>query len=353
MKRGQSKEPLSTQMKRHVSRPVKTEDETGPYTGNFNTMISTGSTLLNLAISGKRVRGGGIPGGIVLEAFGPSQSGKTALLCEIAGNVQRKGGEALFEDPEARLDQEFGSMFGMKIPEENYKSPDLITSVFKDIREWEPKAQGCINGIFGDSLAALSTKMEMEDDEGDKMGMRRAKEFSEGLRKHCRIIKNKNYIFVASNQVRINSEAQNKFSPKYSVPGGLAFTFYSTVRLKFNTPEKITKEVTFNGKKIKQTIGITVEIEVIKTMDVPYRKAQVTILYGYGIDDIRDNLQFIKDHTKNNMYYVGDQKLDVSLDKSIAMVEEMKLEKKLKNEVIDLWEKISELFEPDRKQKQR
>ena len=37
------------------------------YDGNTETMISTGSTLLDLAITGGRVRGGGLPGGILVE----------------------------------------------------------------------------------------------------------------------------------------------------------------------------------------------------------------------------------------------------------------------------------------------
>ena len=39
-------------------------------------LISTGSTLLDLAFSGGRVRGGGLPGGIMVEISGPSSAGK-------------------------------------------------------------------------------------------------------------------------------------------------------------------------------------------------------------------------------------------------------------------------------------
>ena len=62
------KEKLSAQMKRktETKEPPKSE-----YDGNFGTVISTGCTLLDFAISGGRVRGGGLPGGILVEAFGP------------------------------------------------------------------------------------------------------------------------------------------------------------------------------------------------------------------------------------------------------------------------------------------
>ena len=57
--------------------------------GNSNLVISTGSTLLDLAVSWERVRGGGLPAGILVEIFGPPSSGKTTFLCEIAGGAQR------------------------------------------------------------------------------------------------------------------------------------------------------------------------------------------------------------------------------------------------------------------------
>ena len=56
MKRGDS---LSKQLKSRVSEKPKSDNDV--YEGNFKTIVSTGSTLLDLIISGRRVRGGGIP----------------------------------------------------------------------------------------------------------------------------------------------------------------------------------------------------------------------------------------------------------------------------------------------------
>lgn len=322
--------------------------------GNFKTVISTGSTLLDLAISGKRVRGGGCPGGIVVEAFGPSQSGKTALLSEMAGELIRKGGDSQFHDPEARLDAEFAAIFGMTIDPEKYYQPDTVTQVFQKVNVWEaePTIPNAVNGIFADSLAALSTDLEMEKAEGDKMGTRRAKEFSEQLRKNCRIIKQKNYLMVCSNQIRMNIDA-GPYAAKFSTPGGKAFEFYASVRLKFGAPTKIYKTVKIAGKEQKKVIGVETEIEVIKTVDEPYRKCSIVIKYGYGIDDIMANLQYIKTNTTNTTYCVGDQKLSTSLEEAIQKVEELDLVTELKNEVIDLWEEIQEKFTMKRKSKQR
>ena len=181
-------EKLSRQIQRKVETTKKEKyvEFEGKFLGNN---ISTGSTLLDLAISGGRVRGGGLPAGILVEIFGPSGSGKTVLLSEIAGNIQTKGGEIMFHDPEARLNKQFAKMFGLVLKDEDYTRTDTIPELFKSVRAWEPpEKKGTIHGVMADSLAALSTDQEMDNEEGDKMGMRRPKEFSEQLRRTCRIL---------------------------------------------------------------------------------------------------------------------------------------------------------------------
>ncbi len=351
MERQTSKEKksLSTQVKAHAKKKNKVKEA---YTGNTEIMISTGSTLLDLAISGKRKRGGGLPKGILVEIFGPSGSGKTVLLCEIAGAVSRTGGNIMFHDPEARLNKQFASLFDFNTDEIELTTPDTIPQVFNGVRTWDVKdKKDSVNGIFADSLAALSTNLEMENKEGDKMGMRRAKEFSEELRKTCRILTDKNLLMVCSNQVRVNMDA-GPYGQKYVSPGGESIGFYSSVRLRMFNPKKIKIKKRIGGKEVERIIGITTEIEVYKnSVSEPYKKAPLTILFDYGIDDIRQNLQYIKDFTKNTVYMVNDTVLDKSMDESIKIVEDKELEKELKEQTIDLWEKIESKFESNRTKK--
>lgn len=347
MKRTINPESLSSQMKRKAHTLKKEEERAG----NFNTIISTGSTLLDLAISGGQVRGGGLPGGILVEAFGPSGSGKTVLLSEIAGAVQRQGGEVMFADPEARLNKTFAAMFGLNLKDENYSKPSKVPEVFKAVRTWEPEGKKQIHGIFADSLAALSTSMEMDNDDGDKMGMRRAKEFSEELRKTCRIITEKNYLMVCSNQVRVNVDA-GPYGQKYTTPGGEAIGFYASLRLRFNRAEKIKLKKKIVGKEEARVIGVETLIEVFKSsIWKPFHTAPVTILFDYGIDDIRQNLQYIKDHTTNKVYTCGGDLLSNSMDDAIKMVEASGWQDLLKEEVINLWEEIESKFTQTRKPK--
>jgi len=339
---------LSRQVRAKVSKKPEEKQE---YDGDIDKMISTGSILLDLAISGGRVRGGGIPAGILVEIFGPASSGKTVLLSEIAGAIQRQKGEVMFHDPESRLNKQFARIFDLDTEEMNYGTPNTVPEVFKAVRDWEPESKH-INGIFADSLAALSTDLEMGED-GDKMGMRRAKEFSEECRKTCRILTKNNYLMVCSNQIRQNLDA-GPYGQKYKSPGGEAIGFYSSLRLRMSNPKKIKETRKVSGKEVMRVVGVKTEVEVFKSsVWKPYRTAPITILFDYGIDNTRDCLQFIKDYTRNTTYCLGTVDLDSSMDKAIKIIEEKRLEHDLKEETITLWETIESKFETERKPKIR
>lgn len=351
MQRTKSNNPLSAQVKKHANSSPKQKEE---YEGS-NAVISTGSTLLDLAISGGRFRGGGIPTGILVEIFGPSGAGKTVLLCELAGAIRRLNGDVQFHDPEARINQQFARMFGLDFASDrvDYQITKTIPDVFQAVRKWKPESWEQTNGIFADSLAALSTELEMDSDEGDKMGMRRAKEFSQELRRTCSFITEKNLLMVCSNQIRQNNDA-GPYGQKYTSPGGMAIGFYASLRLKVSSPKKNKDKEKLAGKEIERVTGVQTEIEVYKSsVWKPYRTAPIAISFDYGIDDIRENLKFIKAYSGNNFYAMNGIKLSNSLDESISMVESSNLESELKEEVIDRWEFIEGLFEKNRKPKVR
>jgi len=344
-------EPLVRQIKKNSRKIVTQEEYDGVFNGNN---ISTGSTLLDLAISGGRVRGGGLPAGVLVEIFGPSGSGKTVLLSEIAGYIQRQGGQIKFHDPEARLNKQFAKMFDFDLDEDSYYRPNTVPEVFKPIREWDPpREKNIINGIMADSLAALSTDLEMESEDGDKMGMRRAKEFSEELRKTCRILAQNNYLMVCSNQVRINMDG-GRFTPKYTTPGGESVAFYASCRLKTQIVKKLKKKHKFHGKDVEKVIGVQIDVEVFKnSIWKPFRTAPVTIIFDYGIDNIRENLQYIKTYSGKTTYTVGNVNLSKIMNNAIEQIEEKGWEERLRQEVILLWNKIERSFDSNRKKKRR
>lgn len=345
-----AKPTLSQQIQKTTKKPFVKKTALD---GNTEIMVSTGSTLLDLAISGGRKKGGGLPGGILIEIFGPSSTGKTVLLSEIAGAVQRLGGDTMFHDPEARLNKGFAKLFGFTLKKESYHQSDTVTEVFIKTRAWVPEEKGKIHAIFADSLAALSTNLEMDSKDGDKMGMRRAKEFSEELRKTARILVKKNWLMVCSNQIRENADAGG-YGEKHSTPGGKAVGFYASLRLRTKLIEKIKVTKTISGKEVVRIIGVKIEIEVYKSsVDKPFRKAPLYILFDYGVDDIRANLQYLKDFKKTKTYAVGGVGVGVAMNDAIRYVESKGLEDTLKQEVIELWEEIEAKFVVERKIKQR
>lgn len=205
-----------------------------------------------------------------------------------------------------------------------------------------------------DSLAALSTDLEM--DKGDKMGMRRAKEFSQELRKKARLINANNWILACSNQVR-----QGDFGD--ITPGGKAVEFYASLRISVNQVEKLYKEKEYTsvnaegkklkGKKIKRAYGIKSTCIVTKSsIDKPYRDVPIYIVFDYGIDDIRGNLQWLKD-TLGTSTYVAVDKNYQRMDQAIDWIEKNNLEEELRKEVIELWQEVEKRFKQTRKTKKR
>lgn len=348
MQRRTPVQSLAEQVETRSSRPApELEPDDTPI------LISTGSTLLDLAISGLRYERGGLPGGILVEIFGPSGCGKTVILCELAGGVQRQGGEVKFRDPEGRLNSQFAQLFDFRVEEIDYSMPDTVTDVFGPIEKWEPRDTDKVNGIFTDSLAALSTKMEMDAE--DKMGMRRAKELSTACRKVCRLFPKRNILMVCSNQVRQNADA-GPFQEKYTAPGGEAIKFYSSVRLRCHSPEKMTRIRKVGGTDQKRVHGVQTRIEVVKnSVSAPYKSADVYIDFEYGIDDVRGCLEYLKRGLGISTYNVlGDGvQIGAQIERAIREVEENDLQARLRARTAEVWREVESKFTVARRPKVR
>jgi len=323
-----------------IRRPISTDK-----------LVSTGSTLLNLAISGGRVTGGGLPGGIIIEIAGPPSVGKTSLAAEIASSVQIRGGEVKFDDPEGRLDKEYAITYGVDIKKNfDYSRSDTVTEMFDRIANWKFKNPDVINAYIPDSITALSTRMEME--EGDKRGQRKAKEMSEGFRKTARIIANNGILLVCTNQIR-----QGDFG--YTIPGGWALPFYSTIRMMVRQEDELerTRELKLGGsdRKVKHTAmyGIRSKVKITKNhIDNAYREVPLYIVWGHGIDDIQANLQWLKTTTGDTMYDAIVRRYQRMAD-AIAMVEAEGVERELEKKVTQVWYELQEAMTYKRKPKVR
>ena len=140
------------------------------------------------------------------------------------------------------------------------------------------------------------------------------------------------------------------FSKKTDTPGGHAIKHHCDLRLEIVPVKFLSEEKAIAGKKYKQEYGVISNIKVVKSsVWKPHQIAPIYVVYDYGIDDIRANLQFIKDYTTATTYWTDDRSMKDAIDN----VEENNLENDLKEATINLWEEIQEKFHHDRKPKKR
>ena len=133
--------------------------------------ISTGSTMLDLAISNRP--DGGIAVGRITELNGLESSGKSLIGAHILAETQKKGGVAVYIDTETAVSTEFLEAIGVDINQMLYLHLETVEDIFGAIEEIVAKVRESdkdrLVTILVDSLAAATTKVELEA-EFDKDG---------------------------------------------------------------------------------------------------------------------------------------------------------------------------------------
>jgi RecA/RadA recombinase len=329
--------------------------------GDFDRgVLSTGSTLLDCAISSERVHGGGVPAGVIVEVYGPSSAGKTAILADLAASAKYKGGAARFDDPEARLDTVYARQCGLDLSAEEYARPNTVEDLFTGLNAWKPPTEG-ISVSCEDSIAAFSTEAEMADPEMQYAAAKRAQKYHQGFRTMGRHIAQNGWIIACSNHEMVSFDSGAR-----TTPGGNALKYWASIRIRIakayqagdikkewtiTTPGKDGKDK--KGAKVSRIIGIQSIARVVKnTTGVPFREAPIYIIFGHGIDDIRGNLQWLKTTLGAERYDCIDNEYAM-LEPAIRHIEEYNLEAQLREKVIETWNRIDEHFRTPRKAKVR
>ena len=128
--------------------------------------ISTGSTLLDLAISNKPH--GGFAAGRIAEINGLESSGKSLIGAHALATTQRKDGLAVYIDTESSVSSEFLQAIGINTDSMLYVHLETVEDVFDTIETIVTKIRESnkdkLVTILVDSLAAASTKVEMDAD---------------------------------------------------------------------------------------------------------------------------------------------------------------------------------------------
>lgn len=261
---------------------------------DLNDWISTGSSMLDLAISNRP--NGGLPVGRICEINGLESSGKSLVAAHILANAQKQGGIAVYIDTENALSMDFLKAIGVDLKKMVYAPLDTVEQIFEVIEHiinrTRENEKNKIVVIVTDSVAGASTKNEMEGDY-DKEGWATDKAIiiSKALRKITRLIGKERILLVFSNQLR--DKLGVTFGEKLTTSGGKALGFHSSVRIRLKQVGKITKK-TMSGDQI---IGIKTRAQIIKSrVGPPLRMAEFDIYFDRGIDDYGNWLQILKDY---------------------------------------------------------
>lgn len=242
--------------------------------------IDTGFAPLNYALTGDY--GKGLPQGRLMEVYGPSSAGKTALLTEWMAQAQKMGGCAGFRDWERSFSQLVASEgFGLDLtlPYWSYKKP----------RTWEEgnmqavayaqwvREKGLIHPdapiLIGLDSIASAVPASSAGKNMDELTMNDttalARVTSTTLKSMAIAAEDYNTTFLYLNQIRTKPGVV--YGDPTTTPGGKAMEFYATARLALSR-EKVMAQV--EGEKT--FVGQNINIKCVKSkLTVPFKECKL------------------------------------------------------------------------------
>ena len=253
--------------------------------------VGTGSTLLDLAVSNKPH--GGLAAGRITEINGLEGSGKSLIGAHALASTQKKGGLAVYIDTESAVSAEFLQAIGIDTDSMLYVHLETVEDIFDTIETIITKiresSKDKLVTILVDSLAAASTKVEMDADfDKDGWATSKAIVLSKAMRKITQLIARQKVCLIFTNQLR--QKLGVMFGDPWTTSGGKALPFHASTRIRLKNMGQIKDTK-------KDTIGIKIRAQVIKNrLGPPLRSAEFPLFFDKGIDDYGSWLTVMKDH---------------------------------------------------------
>lgn len=254
--------------------------------------VSTGCTLLDCVL------GGGFALGRVANIVGDKSTSKTGIATECLINFCRDypEGQAAYRDIEAAFDPHYAEAMGLDLNKTDMGDGNPLLTVEAWHRDLEKFVDKQIKsgkpGIYVlDSLDALSDEAEMDRDIGEaSYGGSKAKKSSEMFRRLTPKIESSKVLLLVVSQVRDNIGAA--FGEKHKRSGGKALDFYASQIVWLSHLGQLSKTI----NKVKRAYGIEVKAKCKKNkINMPFRECEFEYHFGYGIEDLLSNLNWLED----------------------------------------------------------
>jgi hypothetical protein len=331
--------------------------------------LSSGSTMLNLAVSGRSTEC--FRAGHYYLFVGDSDSGKTFLaltsLAEAANNPAFDDYRLIYDAPEGGALMDIERFFGKKVanrleaPGPNDTHSELAEDFYYHVDDAVKEGKPFIYIL--DSMDGLSDTQEADAFENRKKAHRKGKEatgsFNMGkpklnsmyLRRVISGLKKTNSILIIISQTR-DAIGTFGYGDKKTHAGGKALKFYATLQIWSSIREKIKKTV--KGKP--RQLGILAKVQVKKNRVTGRdRTVMVPVHHSHGIDDLGSCIDYLLEekHWSGTEGKINAIEFDFkgTKDKLIELVEESEDEVTLRQLAGKVWREIEEASTVKRKRR--
>jgi recombination protein RecA len=242
-------------------------------------VISTGSIGFDNVTLGV----GGFVKGKLYELMGWEGSGKSTICGHVVAECQKAGGVALYIDGEHAVDKKYFQAIGVDTTKMLIAQPSCGEEGFNIAMEMINS--GTIDLVIIDSDSSLIPKKVLDGDVGDSSIGKKALLNSNAYPKLKTALSEHNVCVIVVSQYR--EKIGVMFGNPTTTQGGHALKFYSDCRI------EVSKSLAKDGDV---NYGNITKIKAIKNkMSPPYRLSQFEIVYGVGIDKLKEIMELASD----------------------------------------------------------